>query len=267
MSRKVLPFMDRFEEPVTGTQVKRATCRSRKYGHKGDIVPIEFGGRFGGYVQFTEEPVLTPLGDVATMHYEAEGCEHPGDFIQVWNQIHWKNKYDPDVRKYLHWFEFLGDQPPVRWDTALKALVDEHGNRVSDAQASKARRMLALDLVVDRAGEAVETRHVDGGNRFTRPYTVKPLPSLKQDHEVLVIVVGAGVPVYRCDCQRARGTAKQPAGLCSHVLAVQAYRRARAEADRESIAVPGGRGRRSPRPLRGERRGLEPRHFEDRGAP
>lgn len=100
-----LPFLPEFHEKVRDGR-KTMTCRSKTYGQAGD--------RLQGpdCVLVLEYVAHWPLGTIAHDFYGLEGLDTPADFIEVWNRIHPKKRYDPATLVWVHRFRVEGT-PPV----------------------------------------------------------------------------------------------------------------------------------------------------------
>lgn len=110
----------------------------------------------------------------------------------------------------------------IRWDTRQACLIDREGYPVTDAQARKAKAYLK-EHRIHLAGTDTEP----GVVRAT--YWIGALAGCRKPNVVQVSIFdrpdGSKQTVYSCKCQRARGTIKDEAALCSHVLAVRAFRK------------------------------------------
>lgn len=97
-----IPFNEWSEERLREGR-KAATCRTSRYGDPGDS--FSAAGR-----QWTLTHVLrVPLHVVKDHFYELEGCESPEEFVDVWEDIHYRRGYDPEWRVWLHLFRLDGD--------------------------------------------------------------------------------------------------------------------------------------------------------------
>jgi len=97
-----VPFLPRFL-PLIRARRKWATTRTRKLGEVGDILDTDTGA-----IQLTRVERLS-LDHVAETHHEAEGCESPQGFIDVWREIHPRAGWTPKAKKWYHEFTYLGD--------------------------------------------------------------------------------------------------------------------------------------------------------------
>lgn len=82
---------------------KIATSRNKTYGYIGDTFKINLGDSVRTYRIECVETVS--LYFVANYCYKMEGADSPKEFIDIWNSIHWKKKYDPQHRVRLHCFK------------------------------------------------------------------------------------------------------------------------------------------------------------------
>lgn len=92
-----IPMNDWSEEKLYNG-VKTATTRTTRYGDPGD--------RFEsvGYIYALTHVVKVPLEVVAEHFWAEEGCENKAEFLEVWNDIHYRRGYDPDWEVWLHLF-------------------------------------------------------------------------------------------------------------------------------------------------------------------
>jgi hypothetical protein len=75
---------------------KHMTTRTRKYGDEGDT--FEING-----VPFAIMGVGNiPLHRVANKLFESEGFSSREEFIDYWNKLHPRKKYDPDQMVWIH---------------------------------------------------------------------------------------------------------------------------------------------------------------------
>lgn len=84
---------------------KCCTSRTKRYGCPGDLfllhrkeIDMKFLCEIMGVVQL-------PLGFVAYRLYQLEGFGDEEDFINVWNELHPKKKYNPDQLVWVHFFD------------------------------------------------------------------------------------------------------------------------------------------------------------------
>ncbi len=100
MTAIVLPFLDRFREPLlNGT--KTCTSRRVRLGKPGD----EFLA-FGAWFKITKVEQAA-LGYVASILFKEEGLDSPADFIEIWRQLHPTKGYEAHEIVWLHRFERL----------------------------------------------------------------------------------------------------------------------------------------------------------------
>lgn len=83
---------------------KSATTRTERYGERGDR--FEAVGR----VYELTDVIPAPLRLVAVHFHEEEGCESKEEFIEVWEDIHYRKGYKPDWMVYLHLFRGVDDE-------------------------------------------------------------------------------------------------------------------------------------------------------------
>lgn len=99
-----LPFLPEFHEKVRDGR-KTMTARSKTYGVAGDKL------QGPGCVLVLEYVTKAPLGAVANEFHYLEGLDTPEDFIEVWNRIHPKKRYDPATMVWVHRFRVEGTEP------------------------------------------------------------------------------------------------------------------------------------------------------------
>lgn len=77
---------------------KTATTRTERYGEPGD--------RFEAAEQTYEltHVVEVPLAVVAEYFYSEEGAESPDEFVEVWNDIHYRRGFEAEWPVWLHLF-------------------------------------------------------------------------------------------------------------------------------------------------------------------
>lgn len=95
-----VPFLPEFKERLIAGR-KWATTRTKRLGDVGDQF-VAFGQRF----EFTKVCDL-PLFAVAAEHYQAEGFTSPEGFIDIWNNIHPRVRYNEIQRVYYHEFKLV----------------------------------------------------------------------------------------------------------------------------------------------------------------
>lgn len=98
MTVGLLPFLPEFRRPVLEGR-KTVTTRKRRYGSAGDVLETPWGARVV-LVDVRE----VPLGVVAEVHFDREGCLSPRDFVEVWAKCYPEDVWDPDRRVFLHEF-------------------------------------------------------------------------------------------------------------------------------------------------------------------
>lgn len=105
MKRIDIPFLPRFEKPMfAGT--KTATSRSKRYGYPGDWFEA-FGRTF-----ILTEVIKTKLYRIAHEFYAEEGFTSPKGFIDVWEHLHPRLRYNPSTYVYLHRFQLQSAMLP-----------------------------------------------------------------------------------------------------------------------------------------------------------
>ncbi len=103
MAEISIPFNDWSKERLADGR-KTATCRSKKYGEPGNTFQVNC---WPGPVKTFEIMSITKkkLMTVANEHYDEEGAESPQEFIEQWNLIHPRRKYQPMDEKWFHRFK------------------------------------------------------------------------------------------------------------------------------------------------------------------
>lgn len=104
MQLRDIPFNVYFEKLMCDG-AKTATSRIKRYGYAGDSFKA-FGRCF----------VLTavdkkPLGEVANHYYQEEGFSSPQEFIDFWNKLHPKKKFQIGWYIYFHQFQSASKIP------------------------------------------------------------------------------------------------------------------------------------------------------------
>jgi hypothetical protein len=90
---------------------KKATSRNKKYGQVGDVFVVGFErGVASCTMPFSHSYKLThvehvTLGFVADHCWRLEGAVDREEFIEVWNDIHPKKRFDKNQKVYLHVFD------------------------------------------------------------------------------------------------------------------------------------------------------------------
>lgn len=92
-----IPFNDWSIEQLYSNN-KTATTRTDRYGLPGE--------RFKAAEEVWEftHVVRVPLQVVANHFYSEEGCMSKEDFIDIWEDIHYRKGYEPDWMVWLHLF-------------------------------------------------------------------------------------------------------------------------------------------------------------------
>lgn len=86
---------------------KFVTSRPTKYGQPGDTFIVE---NMKFEINHVEK---VTLGFVANVMFEAEGVSSPDEFIEAWNEIHPRKKFDPDQMVFLHVFTEINNYGEV----------------------------------------------------------------------------------------------------------------------------------------------------------
>ena len=91
-----IPFYARFEEPLrNGT--KSWTTRSKQYVKKGE--------RFEAFDMCFECDTILELELWRVgLHWREEGCKSRGDFMTLWEKIHYRVGWLPDKKYVVHIF-------------------------------------------------------------------------------------------------------------------------------------------------------------------
>jgi len=89
---------------------KRATSRRRRKGQVGDVFIVSFDKGLDNDCPFSKTYKIkhiehVSLGFVADHFYAMEGAMTPGEFIDVWNQIHPRKTFEKNQKVYLHVFD------------------------------------------------------------------------------------------------------------------------------------------------------------------
>jgi len=100
MSQVEIPFLPRFEALVREGH-KTCTSRTKSYGRPGDY--FEAWGRL--YVLTKVERAT--LQRVSTELLSAEGFTSRENFVVLWNQLHPRKKYSPNIVVNVHHFESM----------------------------------------------------------------------------------------------------------------------------------------------------------------
>lgn len=97
MGLVIIPFNDWSKERLSQNR-KSCTCRTKKYGDVGDCFTINGGRYLLTYVG------KTSLGFITKYFWGLEGANSPEEFIEVWNGIHPRKKYNSDTIVWFHHF-------------------------------------------------------------------------------------------------------------------------------------------------------------------
>ena len=98
MTKITIPFNNWSRERLRNN-TKTATSRNKRYGIVGDTFVVD-----GVTYKLTSIARLR-LGYIAEQKYAQEGAKSPEEFINVWNEIHPRKKYNPVQKVYYHEFE------------------------------------------------------------------------------------------------------------------------------------------------------------------
>ena len=102
MSEIKIPFRDDMQKAILEGR-KTMTCRTKRYGSAGDFFMV---GR-GRYVLMSVTKMN--LGIVATRFYREEGTSSPGEFINLWDEIHPRRNFTSLQTVWAHQFMREGD--------------------------------------------------------------------------------------------------------------------------------------------------------------
>ncbi len=221
---KDFPFLPRFHDGLRAGR-KRLTMRSKRYGRKGDQFNIP-GANPPICIELVTDPYPLPLGEVAGKRFIEEDCASPLDFIETWDSLHPRHKFDPALVRYAHEIRAVegGEKPVVAWNPSQGNLVDQGGVVHTNAQQAKAERYVDLGLI--RPSEIMGSPP-----NHSQVYELAPLPGCRVKNHVTVRWAiqpdwTDGPATYECRCQRAQGTSRTPAAPCSHELAIRMFRKA-----------------------------------------
>lgn len=84
--------------------VKTATTRTSRYGRPGDTFTD------AGRTYRLTHVVEVPLKVVAKHFYDVEGARSPGEFVEVWEDIHYGRGYIPKWDVWLHLYREAPDE-------------------------------------------------------------------------------------------------------------------------------------------------------------
>lgn len=122
-------------------------------------------------------------------------------------------------------------EPLVHWDPKAGLVGPDGSVSGTEAQEAKVREYLEKGLIVEQ-GTRTETVGATLRSRTTTTYELAPVRGCKRANRVEVQVTydlwgGVAATTYKCGCQRAAGTVVQRASICSHCMAIHAYREVR----------------------------------------
>jgi hypothetical protein len=109
MTEIQIPFNDWSKARLNANR-KKATTRNKRYGNIGDTFTVElFGGKLKKY-ELTHVERVT-LGFVRDHFYWQEGCHVEDMFVDIWNEIHPRKKFDDNHKVWLHYFREIENHP------------------------------------------------------------------------------------------------------------------------------------------------------------
>lgn len=95
--------MNGWSEERLAQERKWATSRTERYGEPGDTFEVN------GIEYVLTHIVKVPLGVVAEQFYDIEGADSRAEFIEVWEDIHYRRGFDPEWSVWLHLFRKRGE--------------------------------------------------------------------------------------------------------------------------------------------------------------
>jgi hypothetical protein len=95
MREIMIPFLPGFA-PKIQAHIKTMTCRTKKFGEPGDTF-----WAFGVHCELTHV-FRVRLGYVVSNAYIQEGCDSPGQLIDVWKRIHPVSGYESEKIVWAH---------------------------------------------------------------------------------------------------------------------------------------------------------------------
>jgi len=78
---------------------KQATSRNKKYGDIGDTFIV------GNWEYVIIGVTMFPLWFIRKYLYQTEGCDTPEEFVDIWNVIHPKKRWQSSQYVWYHLFE------------------------------------------------------------------------------------------------------------------------------------------------------------------
>lgn len=108
MTVGLLPFLPEFRRVVLEGR-KTMTARPKPYGVAGDVLVTPWG--FSVVLVQVRE---VPLGAVAEVHWDREGCLSPRDFVDCWVRCYPDEPWDPRRLVWLHEFRLASPLEPAR---------------------------------------------------------------------------------------------------------------------------------------------------------
>ena len=94
----IIPFKEEFKERMVSGK-KTCTSRTKRYGITGDKFKI-----FGMEFELTRVQQVE-LFEIANNQFEKEGFDSYQEFINCWNRIHPRKKYNPFQLIWAHFFK------------------------------------------------------------------------------------------------------------------------------------------------------------------
>ena len=102
-----IPFNE-WSKAILRANHKTATSRNKRYGNVGDTFTVNCGYSYidDGFMRFELTYVeRVTLAFVRDKFYWEEGCQSEDMFIQIWNEIHPKKRFDDEQKVWLHIFK------------------------------------------------------------------------------------------------------------------------------------------------------------------
>ena len=121
MSEIKMPFREDMQKAILEGR-KTMTCRTKRYGSPGDFFMV-------GDARFMLTSVTKMnLGIVATQFYKDEGTSSPGEFINLWDEIHPRRNFTSLQTVWAHRFRHDYGYPCMdcKFETYDEKEWDEH---------------------------------------------------------------------------------------------------------------------------------------------
>jgi hypothetical protein len=99
--------MNEWSRPRLESGRKTATTRTSKKGNPGDYFETD------GMVYQLTHVVRVPLSVVAMYFYQEEGVDTPDEFVEIWEDIHYRRGFEQDWEVWLHLFRKVGAESDV----------------------------------------------------------------------------------------------------------------------------------------------------------